>query len=90
MTRTENTTKRMRRAENGDVALKGVGLARSPDAQATIDPKRVSDVRISYDPGDGVSGRSDGPLPVTITASEPLSTGGGRIGERRTPCRETG
>ena len=60
MTRTESTTKRMRRAENGDVALKGVGLARSPDAQATIDPKRVSDVRISYDPGD-VSGRSDGP-----------------------------
>lgn len=61
MTRTESTTKRMRRDENGDVALKAVGLARSPDAQATIDPKRVSDVWSSYDPGDGVSGRSDGP-----------------------------
>lgn len=61
MTRTESTTKRMRRDENGDVALKAVGLARSPDAQATIDPKCVSDVWSSYDPGDGVSGRSDGP-----------------------------
>lgn len=78
MTRTESPTKRMRGDESGDVAVERVGLARSPDAQATIDPKRASNAWISGDP-DGVDGRASGP-PAGDDRRQRITERRGRVG----------